>query len=608
VSNEQKISGKTFDMVVFKRILKQAKVYKWPYILTGFLAILLSFLASARPLLLIEAVNQYIAPKEEQGLLMLILLMFGLLIVEVLFQFGFVYMANWLGQNVIKDLRKKIFEHILHFRMAYFDHSSVGRLVTRVVTDLETIAEFFSQGLFMIVGDLLKMLVVIVVMFVVDWRLSLITLSVLPFLILATRMFQKGIKTSFQEVRKQVANLNSFVQERISGMSVIQLFTREKIEYEKFKEINNDYKKAYISAIWYYSIFFPITDLLSSMAIGLIVWYGGLQAAVNTSVQPGEIIGFIMMTQMLFRPLRQIADKINTLQMGIVAGERIFNVLDTEDRTSRTGTLSAENIQGKVRFEKVFFSYVANEPVLKGVSFEVQPGEKLAIVGATGAGKSTIINLVNRFYDIEQGSIKIDGVDLKDYELSSLRSHIAVVLQDVFLFSDSILNNITLKNEAITPEMVEKAAQAIGVDSFIETLPERYLYQVKERGAVLSTGQRQLIAFLRAYVSNPRILILDEATSSVDSQSEQMIQKALEKLTENRTSIIIAHRLATIQKADRILVMDQGQIVEQGTHQTLLEMENGVYRNLYEKQFLQTAVRCRMGVRITFESGYFHCY
>lgn len=588
MSNEQKISGKTFDLVVFKRILKQAKVYKWPYILTGFLAILLSFLASARPLLLIEAVNQYIAPKEEQGLLMLILLMFGLLIVEVLFQFGFVYMANWLGQNVIKDLRKKIFEHILHFRMAYFDHSSVGRLVTRVVTDLETIAEFFSQGLFMIVGDLLKMLVVIVVMFVVDWRLSLITLSVLPFLILATRMFQKGIKTSFQEVRKQVANLNSFVQERISGMSVIQLFTREKIEYEKFKEINNDYKKAYISAIWYYSIFFPITDLLSSMAIGLIVWYGGLQAAVNTSVQPGEIIGFIMMTQMLFRPLRQIADKINTLQMGIVAGERIFNVLDTEDRTSRTGTLSAENIQGKVRFEKVFFSYVANEPVLKGVSFEVQPGEKLAIVGATGAGKSTIINLVNRFYDIEQGSIKIDGVDLKDYELSSLRSHIAVVLQDVFLFSDSILNNITLKNEAITPEMVEKAAQAIGVDSFIETLPERYLYQVKERGAVLSTGQRQLIAFLRAYVSNPRILILDEATSSVDSQSEQMIQKALEKLTENRTSIIIAHRLATIQKADRILVMDQGQIVEQGTHQTLLEMENGVYRNLYEKQFLQT--------------------
>jgi ATP-binding cassette subfamily B multidrug efflux pump len=587
VSNEQKISGKTFDLDVFKRILKQAKVYKWPYFITGLLAVLLSFLASARPMLLIEAVNTYIAPKEEKGLLFLILLMLGLLLLEVILQFGFVYMANWLGQHVIKDLRKKIFEHILHFRMAYFDHSSVGRLVTRVVTDLETIAEFFSQGLFMIVGDLLKMVVVIVMMFTIDWRLSLITLSVLPFLILATRMFQKGIKTSFQEVRKQVANLNSFVQERISGMSVIQLFTREKIEYEKFKEINNDYKKAYISAIWYYSIFFPITDLLSSMAIGLIVWYGGLQAAVNTSVQPGEIIGFIMMTQMLFRPLRQIADKINTLQMGIVAGERIFNILDTEDRTSRTGSLSAANMQGKVSFEAVHFSYIESEPVLKGVTFEVQPGETLAIVGATGAGKSTIINLVNRFYDIEQGSIKIDGVDLKDYELSSLRSHIAVVLQDVFLFSDSILNNITLKNEDITSEMVQKAAKAIGVDVFIETLPNTYQYQVKERGAVLSTGQRQLIAFLRAYVSQPRILILDEATSSVDSQSEQMIQKALEKLTENRTSIIIAHRLATIQKADRILVMDQGQIVEQGTHQSLLEMENGVYRNLYEKQFLQ---------------------
>jgi len=587
VSNEQKISGKTFDLDVFKRILKQAKVYKWPYFITGLLAVLLSFLASARPMLLIEAVNTYIAPKEEKGLLFLILLMLGLLLLEVILQFGFVYLANWLGQHVIKDLRKKIFEHILHFRMAYFDHSSVGRLVTRVVTDLETIAEFFSQGLFMIVGDLLKMLVVIVMMFTIDWRLSLITLSVLPFLILATRMFQKGIKTSFQEVRKQVANLNSFVQERISGMSVIQLFTREKIEYEKFKEINNDYKKAYISAIWYYSIFFPITDLLSSMAIGLIVWYGGLQAAVNTSVQPGEIIGFIMMTQMLFRPLRQIADKINTLQMGIVAGERIFNILDTEDRTSRTGTVSAANMHGKVSFEAVHFSYLESEPVLKGVTFEVQPGETLAIVGATGAGKSTIINLVNRFYDIEQGSIKIDGVDLKDYELSSLRSHIAVVLQDVFLFSDSILNNITLKNEDITLEMVQKAAKAIGVDAFIETLPNTYQYQVKERGAVLSTGQRQLIAFLRAYVSQPRILILDEATSSVDSQSEQMIQKALEKLTENRTSIIIAHRLATIQKADRILVMDQGQIVEQGTHQSLLEMKDGVYRNLYEKQFLQ---------------------
>jgi subfamily B ATP-binding cassette protein MsbA len=474
--------------------------------------------------------------------------------------------------------------------MAYFDHSSVGRLVTRVVTDLETIAEFFSQGLFMIVSDLLKMFVVIIVMFFIDWRLTLITLSVLPLLVLATRMFQRGIKYSFQEVRKQVANLNSFVQERISGMSVIQLFTREKSEYEKFKSINYEYKIAYIKAIWYYSIFFPITDLLSSGAIGLIVWYGGLQAAVNTSVQPGEIIGFIMMAQMLFRPLRQIADKINTLQMGIVAGERIFSVLDTEERTIRSGNISADSIKGQVSFNKVYFNYIENEEVLKGISFDVKQGEKLAIVGATGAGKSTIISLVNRFYDIEKGSIKIDGIDIKDYELNSLRSNIAVVLQDVFLFSDSILNNITLKNEQISLEMVQKAAKEIGVNEFIEELPGAYHYNVKERGAMLSTGQRQLIAFLRAYVSNPRILILDEATSSVDSQSENLIQRALEKLTENRTSIIIAHRLATIQKADRILVMDQGKIVEQGTHQSLLVQENGVYRNLYEKQFLNEDV------------------
>lgn len=585
MSNEQKISGKAFDLVVFKRILKYAKVYRWQYVLTAFLAIVLSFLASARPLLLIEAVNKYIGHREQEGLLILILWMLALLILEVIFQFGFVYMANWLGQSVIKDMRKKIFEHIMHFRMAYFDHSSVGRLVTRTITDLETIAEFFSQGLFTIISDLLKMFVVMILMFWIDWRLSLITLSVLPFLVLATRMFQKGIKTSFQEVRKQVANFNSFVQERISGMSVIQLFTREKSEYEKFKSINNEYKAAYISAIWYYSIFFPITDFLSSIAIGLIVWYGGLQAAVNTSVQPGEIIGFIMMAQMLFRPLRQIADKINTLQMGIVAGERIFNLLDTEERTSREGTISAQNIEGNLSFKDVYFQYNTHEEVLKGISLKVKKGEMLAIVGATGAGKSTIISLINRFYEIDKGSIKIDGIDIRDYELSSLRSNIAVVLQDVFLFSDSILNNITLKNELISLETVQKAAKAIGVHEFIQELPNTYHYNVKERGVMLSTGQRQLIAFLRAYLSNPRILILDEATSSIDSHAERLIQRAMEKLTENRTSIIIAHRLATIQKADRILVMDQGKIVEQGTHQSLLKIEHGVYKNLYEKQF-----------------------
>lgn len=586
MSEEQNISGKAFDYQVFKRILHYAKHYRLFYAITAVSAIVLSFLASARPVLMIDAVNQYIAPREKDGLLWLILLMLILLLFEVLLQFVFVYLANWLGQHVIKDIRKEIFEHILHFKMSYFDHSAVGKLVTRVVSDLETIAEFFSQGLFMIVGDLIKMLVVMVVMVWIDWRLALISFSVLPLLVIATRLFQQGIKKSFQEVRKQVANLNTFVQERISGMSIVQLFTREKTEYNNFKKINQEYKKAYISAIWYYSIFFPITDLLSSLAIGLLVWYGGLQAAVNTSVEPGEIIGFIMMAQMLFRPLRQIADKFNTLQMGMVAGERIFKVLDTEERTERLGTISANNIHGYVQFNHVFFQYVKNEPVLKGISFDIEAGKTLAIVGATGAGKSTIINLINRFYDISDGTIEIDGIDIKQYELSALRSNIAVVLQDVFLFSDSILNNITLKNESISFDSVQQAAKAIGVHDFIMELPENYHYDVKERGAMLSTGQRQLIAFLRAYVSNPRILILDEATSSVDSETEKRIQHALEKITQNRTSIIIAHRLATIQKADKIIVMEQGNIVEQGTHQTLLTIENGFYKNLYEKQFV----------------------
>jgi len=586
-NNNEKLSGKAFDLVVFKRIMQYAKNYRWQFVVTSSAAILLSFLGTARPLILIEIVNTYITPKEKEGLLFLIVVMLILLLFEVLIQFIFVYLANWLGQHIIKDIRKELFHHIIHFKMAYIDTSSVGQLVTRVVSDLETIASFFSQGLFMIVGDLLKMTVVIIAMLVINWRLALITLAVLPILIYATKLFQISIKKTFQEVRKQVANLNSFVQERISGMSIIQLFTREKLEYQKFKEINNKYKKAYIKAIWYYSVFFPVAEVLSSIAIGLLVWYGGLQAATNTSVQPGEIIGFIMMAQMLFRPLRQIADKFNTLQMGIVAGERIFKVLDTDSRTSRTGTILAKNIKGHITFDAVHFNYIKNEPVLKGISFEVKQGETVAIVGATGAGKSTIVNLINRFYDIEKGKILIDNIDIKDYDLTTLRNQIAVVLQDVFLFSDSILSNISLKDENITLELVKDAAKQIGIDGFINELPNAYYYNVKERGVMLSAGQRQLIAFLRAYVSKPSILILDEATSSIDSHSEQLIQQATEKITQNRTSIIIAHRLATIKKADKIIVMDQGLIVEQGTHNELLKKEDGYYKNLYDKQFAE---------------------
>jgi subfamily B ATP-binding cassette protein MsbA len=579
------LSGEAFDLDVFLRILQYAKKYRWQFIITSLAAITLSFLATARPIILIRIVNTYITPREEKGLLFLITLMVILLLIEVVIQFFFVYLANWLGQHIIKDIRQQLFHHIIHFRMAYIDTSSIGRLVTRVVSDLETIASFFSQGLFMIVGDLLKMLVVILVMLIINWRLALITFTVLPILVYTTKLFQQGIKQSFKEVRKQVANLNSFVQERLSGMTIIQLFTREKSEFQKFKEINNNYKNAYIKAIWYYSVFFPVAEVLSSIAIGLLVWYGGLQAATNTTVQPGEIIGFIMMAQMLFRPLRQIADKFNTLQMGIVAGERIFNIIDTNSRTARNGTITGENIKGNIIFNNVYFWYKKNEPVLNGISFEVKQGETVAIVGATGAGKSTIINLINRFYDIEQGDIFIDSISIKDYELTSLRNQIAVVLQDVFLFSDSIFNNITLKDKNISPEDVEKAAKRIGIDDFINTLPGKYNYNVKERGVMLSSGQRQLIAFLRAYVSNPKILILDEATSSIDSYSEQLIQQATNKITKNRTSIIIAHRLATIKKADKILVMDQGRIVEQGSHQELLKITNGFYRNLYDQQF-----------------------
>ena len=468
--------------------------------------------------------------------------------------------------------------------MSYFDNNSVGKLVTRVVSDIETIAAFFANGVFTIISDILKMLVVIAVMFAVNWRLALIAIAVLPVLIYATKVFQIAIKKSFQEIRDQVANLNGFVQERVTGMKIVQLFNREKIEYENFVEINNKHKKAYIKTIWYYSIFFPIAEILSSVALGLIVWYGGKQVLEGLT-DLGSIIMFIKMSQMLFRPLRQIADKFNQLQMGIVSGERVFNVIDTESFIGKEGTYKSEKIEGEIAFSDVHFSYVEGEEVLKGVSFEVKRGQTVAIVGATGAGKSTIINLINRFYEIDSGVISIDGVPVDDYELQSLRKEIAVVLQDVFLFSDSILNNITLQNENISVEDVKEAAKKIGIHDFIMSLPQEYQYNVKERGAMLSSGQRQLIAFLRAYISKPSILILDEATSSVDSYSEQMIQYATDAITKDRTSIIIAHRLATIKKADQIIVMDKGKIVEKGTHEELLKKSNGYYRNLYDKQF-----------------------
>ncbi len=567
-----------------------AKKYRLKFWVASLSTILLALFSVASPVVLMEAIDDFTVQKDLTRLLYYTIAMLVLLLIQVLLQFSFIYYANWVGQNIIKDIRAAIFRNILQFKMHYFDNTSVGKLVTRVVSDIETIANFFSQGVFTIISDILKMLVVIVVMLFVNWKLALIAFVVMPILIYATKVFQIAIKATFQEVRNQVANLNGFVQERVTGMKIVQLFNREKIEYDNFVAINEKHKKAHVKTVWYYSIFFPITEILSSIAIGLIVWYGGLQALGSDAITIASIIGFIQMTQMLFRPLRQIADKFNQLQMGIVAGERVFAVMDTESVIDKSGTANADAIQGNISFKKVRFSYVEGEEVLKGVSFDVRKGETVAIVGATGAGKSTIINLISRFYEINGGEILIDDKSVKEYKLSSLRAKVAVVLQDVFLFSDSIYNNITLKDESITLEEVKIAAKKIGIHDFIMTLPNGYYYNVKERGAMLSSGQRQLIAFLRAYVSKPSILILDEATSSVDSYSEQMIQHAIDEITKERTSIVIAHRLDTIKKANIIIVMDKGIIVEKGSHKELLKKKDGYYRNLYDKQFKKEAL------------------
>lgn len=572
-------------MDIFLRLMSFAKKYKRNFIIASVSTILLAGVALLTPIILKETVDVYIANKDSNGLVNNILLMFGVLMVEVLLRFTFIYYANWVGQHIIRDIRAKIFRHILQFRMSYFDKNSVGKLVTRVVSDIETIAAFFSSGVFTIVSDVLQMFAVIIVMFIINWKLAFIAIAVLPILLYATKVFQKAIKATFQEVRNQVANLNGFVQERVTGMKIVQLFNREKIEYDNFKNINNKHKEAYIKTIWYFSIFFPIAEILSSIGIGLVVWFGSKQVIGGDVPGPGTVMAFVQMAQMLFRPLRQIADKFNQLQMGIVSGERVFKIIDTESAISKNGVIEAKNLQGSISFKDVRFSYVEGEEVLKGINLEVKSGQTVAIVGSTGAGKSTIINLLNRFYEIDSGTICVDDIAIDEYKLESLRDQVAVVLQDVFLFSDSILNNITLKNETISKEEVVKAAKQIGIHNFIMTLPGDYDYNVKERGAMLSSGQRQLIAFLRAYVSKPSILILDEATSSVDAHAEQMIQYATETITKDRTSIVIAHRLATIKQADKIIVMDKGLIVEQGTHSELLKKEKGYYKNLYDKQF-----------------------
>ena len=580
-------SGKAFNLNLFKRLLEYTNNYRGTFLYVALAAILISVLGVLRPLILQKTIDESIVPKDMENLVFYISLMIGVLVLEVIFMLTFIFFTNWLGQSVIRDIRVKLFKLMLGFKQKYYDTSAVGRLTTRAVNDIETISSIFSHGLFVIISDLLKMGVIMGVMFYKSWQLTLIVFSILPIILYATRVFQRAMKSAFEEVRAQVANLNSFVQERITGMKIVQIFTREKTEYREFKEINEKHKKAWVKTVWYNSIFFPIAEMASSVSIGLVVWYGGLNAAEGGIITLGVIVAFIDFSQMLFRPLRQIADKFNTLQMGMVAARRVFDVLDTNSRIEDTGTLLLDEANGAIEFKKVRFSYIENEEVIKGISFNVKQGETVAIVGATGAGKSTIINLLSRFYEIDSGEIFINNIAINDYTLKSLRSHIAVVLQDVFLFADSIFNNITLNNDTISEEQVIKAAKEIGVHKFINELPNNYHYNVKERGVMLSSGQRQLLAFLRAYLSSPSILVLDEATSSVDSYSEEMIQIATDKITKDRTSIIIAHRLATIKKADKIIVMEEGKIVEIGSHKDLIQKEKGHYKNLYEVQFLK---------------------
>ncbi len=580
-------SGKAFDFKLFRRLITYTNPYRVTFYFVGFSAIVLSFLSIVNPNLLKQTIDKTIMPKNDELLVYFICLMIGVLILEVVTQFLFIYFANWLGQQVIRDIRVKLFGHMLGFKKQYYDQSAVGRLVTRAVSDIETIASIFSQGLFMIISDLLKMIAVLGYMLYQSWQLTVLVFIVLPLILYATRVFQKKMKAAFEEVRTQVSNLNSFVQERITGMKIVQLFTREETEYDNFKEINEKHKKGWIKTVWYNSIFFPIAEMSSSITIGLIVWFGGLKAAQVDGMTLGLVVEFIQLSQILFRPLRQIADKFNTLQMGMVAANRVFAVLDTDSKIEDNGELVLDNVKGKINLDNVVFSYIEGEQVLKGVSLAVNEGETIAIVGATGAGKSTIINLLSRFYEIDSGTISIDDKNIENIQLRSLREHIAVVLQDVFLFADTILNNITLSNSDISEEQVQKAAKEIGIHDFIMSLPGGYHYNVKERGAMLSSGQRQLLSFLRAFVTNPGVLILDEATSSIDSHSEQLIQDATNKITQGRTSIVIAHRLATIKNADKIIVMDQGTIVEEGNHNELLKITDGYYRNLYEVQFAE---------------------
>lgn len=586
----EKIKAKYFDLKQFVKLMQFVKPYNKSFYLVIFFAVILSVITTVTPYLLKVVVDDYIIPKDYSGMTLIILLMIIALTVEVLFMFCFTYYSNWLGLKVIKDIRVKIFDKIINLKMSFFDKNSVGRLVTRAVNDIETIASIFSQGLFTIIADFFKMLVILLVMVIISFRLTFVVLLIFPILIYATRVFQKAMKKAFELVRSEVANLNSFVQERISGIKIVQIFNREKIEEDKFNTINIKHRDAWLKTVWINSIFFPIAEISGSICVGLLVWYGGFSNANGIDISIGTLFLFITMSGLLFRPLRQIADRFNTLQMGMVAVDRIFSIFENDSIINETGDIDEINFKGKIDFRNVRFSYISNIEVLKGISFSVKPGKTLAIVGPTGCGKTTIINLISRLYNLNSGQINIDDRSINEYKLNCLRSNIGVILQDVFLFADTIHNNVTLFDENISKDDVINAAKELGIHEFIMSLPENYKFNVQERGNTLSAGQKQLIAFMRVLIKNPDILILDEATSSIDSYSEDLIKNATKKITKNKTSIIIAHRLATIEAASTIIYMEDGVILEAGNHYELIELENGRYRKMHQEQFSNTEI------------------
>ena len=580
---------KKFDLQLFKRVLKLALPYKRIALVAVTLAVLLAPLSIARPRIVQKIVDDHVFTGDVEGMTFWAMVVGGIIVLTALCRYAFIYSSNWLGQSIIRDFRVRVFSHINNLQLSYFDRTPIGTSTTRAINDIQSINSIFTEGVITIMADLLSIVAVLAVMITTSWKLTLICLTTMPFLVLASYVFKEAVKKSYQRVRTQIQKMNAFLQERITGMRIVQLFNAERQERESFAAINREYRKANIDAILYYAIFFPVVDIIAAASLALMVWWGAQDVARAGGVTLGALVAFPIYITMLFRPIRVLADKFNTLQMGLVAAERVFTVLDRTDVIENKGTVKPEKLEGNVVFDDVSFAYVGNDYILKDLSFELKAGETLAIVGSTGSGKTTITNVINRFYEFQRGEVYVDGVRLRDYELYALRSRMAMVLQDVFLFTGTVLENITLRDPGISRERVEEAAKLIGAHEFIEKLPGGYDYDVQERGATLSMGQRQLISFVRALVYDPDILILDEATSSVDPETEAIIQHAIEKLIDRRTSIVIAHRLSTIRNADNIMVLEKGEIREFGPHDELLELEGGRYRELYEMQFLEVA-------------------